>query len=177
MEMNVYLIGYRCSGKTTLGKALSRCMQRPFIDTDDEIVHANGMTIQQMVAEKGWAFFRRQERRVIETACRHRKTVVATGGGAVLDSRNVADLRASGTVVWLRSRPQTIKKWILADPASETQRPALTSEAVFDEIDATLAERTPLYQAAMHFAVDTDDFNVPALVQEIMQKLKGMGIE
>jgi shikimate kinase len=177
MHRNIYLIGYRASGKTTLGKALSFRMRRPFVDIDEEIIRKSGMTIQQMVAEKGWDFFRLMEREVIQNVCRRRRQVVATGGGAVLDERNVADMKATGAVVWLRSRAETLKKWIVMDRNSETHRPALTSKTLFDEIDATLAERLPLYQSAMHFVVDTDTFDVPALIHEIREKLKGMGID
>jgi shikimate kinase len=80
-------------------------------------------------------------------------------------------------VVWLRLRPETVKKRIVVDPVSQTHRPALTSQALFNEIDTTLAERTPLYQAAMHFVVDTDSFDVQALIHEITEKLQGVGIE
>lgn len=177
MKRNVYLIGYRACGKTTLGKALSWRMRRPFIDIDEEIVRKSGMTIRQMVAEKGWDFFRQKEREIMQTVCRRRRQVVATGGGVVLDERNVADMKASGTVVWLRSRAETVKKWIVMDRNSKSNRPALTSKNLLDEIDTTLAERMPLYRSAMHFVVDTDEFDVKALTHEIREKLKAMGIE
>jgi shikimate kinase len=176
MDSNVYLIGYRCSGKTTLGRALSRHLGRSFVDTDEEIVRQSGKSIREMVREAGWEGFRAAEGKVIAALCRRRPMVVATGGGVVLDARNVAQMRASGVVVWLRSRAETIKKWIALDPASAANRPALSEAPLADEIDATLAQRTPLYRAASDFVLDTDEFDVQALVLAIAEKLKTMGI-
>ncbi|MBR9980636.1 MAG: shikimate kinase, partial [Desulfatitalea sp.] len=153
--MNIYLIGYRCTGKTTLGQALARRLDRPFVDTDDAIVADSGQTISEMVAQHGWADFRARECKQIESLARRAGLVIATGGGVVLDPDNVAAMRVDGTVVWLRCRPETIARRMRADTRSDAMRPSLTGGPLHDEIETTLAVREPLYRQAMHLALDT----------------------
>ena len=64
--MNIYLIGYRCCGKTSVGKTLSRLLGRPFLDTDEAVVQKAGMTISDIVAKNGWDAFRDMEKSVID---------------------------------------------------------------------------------------------------------------
>lgn len=169
--MNIYLIGYRCTGKTTLGRVLARRLGRPFVDTDDAVVAESGQTIADMVARHGWDHFRTMESDLLKMLAGKQGHVVGTGGGVVLAADNVAAMRASGKVVWLRCRPATIYRLMRADPRSGDMRPSLTGAGTLrEEIETTLAAREPLYRSAMDITVDTDDFDVDRLCDTIINQ-------
>ena len=173
--MNMYLIGYRCTGKTTLGKALARRLGRPFIDMDDAIVEQEQCSIAHMVARHGWPYFRAKEHALLQALAGQQAHVIGTGGGVILDPRNIAAMRAGGRVVWLRCRPETIHRLICKDQRSADFRPPLTDKDPAAEIAETLQAREPLYRAARDVEVDTDDFDVGRLCEEIIEKLSALG--
>ena len=83
--MNVFLIGYRCCGKTSVGQALAKRLERRFVDADAELVKQQSAGISEIVSSQGWDAFRQMERKVINQLCATDDCVVATGGGVVLD--------------------------------------------------------------------------------------------
>jgi shikimate kinase len=166
--MNLYLIGYRCTGKTTVGKALAQRLGWPFSDMDRLIVETAGTRIDRMVAEKGWPYFREQERRALAALTAADRQVVATGGGIVLDARNVRDMQGTGKIVWLTAAEATIRTRMLADASTADNRPPLTGQGLIDEIVAVLAERRPLYQEAADITVDTDRETIAGVCERIV---------
>ena len=84
----LYLIGYRCTGKSTTGKLLATLMDWSFFDTDRIIEDKFKTTIEQMVAQEGWEYFRQREREVLLDTGQLSNSVIATGGGIVMDSAN-----------------------------------------------------------------------------------------
>ncbi len=169
--MNLFLIGYRCTGKTTVGKALAERLAWRFVDTDRMISQNSGTSIDRMVAEKGWPFFREQEQQALQAVSASDRQVVATGGGVVVDDRNVATMKASGTVVWLTASRKTIEARMLADDATAGNRPSLTGQEQRAEIASVLAERRPLYEKAGDLTIDTDRDPIAAICDRIMEKL------
>jgi shikimate kinase len=167
--MNLFLIGYRCTGKTTLGKALATTLGWTFVDTDDRIVDAAGTSIAAMVEEKGWPHFRRLERQTLAAVAQGSEQVVATGGGAVLDDRNIAAMRQAGRVVWLTADEATIAERMLADAATEANRPSLTDQGRIAEIRQVLAERRPRYQKAAHITIATDRLSIETICSRIIK--------
>lgn len=167
---HIYLIGYRCTGKTTLGRALAGRLGRVFMDMDDEIVAREKRSIAQIVQQKGWDYFRDREKDLLLEIARLSGYVVGTGGGVVLDPRNSDRMRQSGRVVWLRCRPETIQRLIVQDERTADLRPALTEKGLLHEIADTLKAREPLYRAAMHVCVDTDDFDIERLCDQIVKE-------
>ena len=97
-------------------------------------------------------------------------TVVATGGGVILNKDNVEHMKKSGTVIWLRANPETVKNRMLKDEKTEQSRPSLTSKGLVDEIKETIETRMPLYQEAMEFYIDTDDIKVEEVADRIISK-------
>lgn len=166
--MNLYLIGYRCTGKTTVGQALARRLDWPFYDTDRMLVESAGSSIDQMVASRGWPFFREQERHALETVAARDCQVVATGGGIVLDGRNIAVMKKTGTVVWLTAGRKTIEVRMRADAATDGNRPPLTGQGLMDEIEAVLSERRPLYEKAADVTIDTDGETIETIGDRII---------
>jgi shikimate kinase len=170
--VNIYLIGYRCTGKTTLGRALAQRLEHPFIDMDDAIVAESRQTISELVARHGWAEFRNREGVLLNALSKRQGLVIGTGGGVVLADANVALMRASGKVIWLRCRPDTIHRLMMADPRSSAMRPSLTGQMLRQEIETTLKAREPLYRNAMHLALETDAFDIERLCDQIIAGLK-----
>lgn len=169
----VYLVGYRCTGKTSIGRRLAQQLRRVFIDCDAQMRAAAGMTINDIVSREGWDGFRRRERRLLQEVCRTASGVVATGGGAVLSAANRWDMRRSGIVVWLTASAATIAARMADDPLSGTQRPALSHEPLEMELAKTLAARIPLYADAAHFRVFTDNRTIDGICEDILHRLPG----
>jgi shikimate kinase len=170
--MNIYLTGYRCSGKTSTGIALARMMGWPFWDTDDELVKSRGMSITDIVHTRGWDVFREFEKETLQFVASGDRQVVATGGGIVLFDENVQLMKLTGTIVWLRVRPETVAERMTADPVSLTQRPALTDQGALREIEALLSVRNPIYHSAMDFSIDTDMLETEAICQCILKAIR-----
>lgn len=168
---NVFLIGYRCTGKSSVGKLLSKKLGWPFIDTDSRLVSDSGQSIKEIVEIHGWQTFREMEHAIVEEVCSFDRRIVATGGGVVLNADNVKLMKKSGRLVWLRAKPETIRTRMMQDTDTETFRPALTAKDSMAEVGTTLIEREPLYEKAMDFFVDTDDQQVDEVCDAIIQQL------
>jgi shikimate kinase len=167
--MNIYLIGYRCCGKTSVGKALSRLLGRPFLDTDEAVVQKAGMTISDIVAKNGWDAFRDMEKSAIDQTTFLNQYVIATGGGVILNPENVRNMKKAGRVIWLRASPETVRARMAADPETLIQRPGLTVTGSMDEIEAVLLARQPLYENASHIVMDTDILGIDAICRKIIE--------
>jgi len=100
--MNIFLIGYRGSGKTSVGSSLSDIIRWPFVDTDFQLTKELGMNISQIVDKNGWDFFRAKESSILKKVCNHDKQIVATGGGIVLKKENIVNMKKNvNNVLWL----------------------------------------------------------------------------
>lgn len=170
--MNIYLVGYRCSGKTTLGQLLAAQLGWPFVDTDSRVVAQAGMDIAALVKENGWGHFRGLERACLEAVAAKAQQVVATGGGIVLDPQNVQTMQSSGVVVWLKASPGIIRKRMRSDAQTKGQRPALSHQNAVEEIETVLQTRTPLYLQARNIELNTDGKPVENLVRQLVARLR-----
>jgi shikimate kinase len=163
--MNIVLIGYRGTGKSTVGKLLAMRLGRQFVSTDEEIVKRAKRTIPEIVAQEGWEYFRDLESEICRELAGRDQLVIDTGGGAILRIQNVEALKKNGTLFWLTASVETIAKRIGRD----NQRPSLTgSKSFVDEIQDVLRERTPKYQAASDHVITTDDRSIKQLVEIIL---------
>ena len=170
--MNIILIGYRGSGKTTVGSKLAARLQMKFVDTDDLIESKEGH-ISDIVKSQGWDHFRRLEKSVIEEISKGNNLIIAPGGGAVLDADNVKALKRNGFIIWLKADQRTLLKRIQKDQGSSTRRPTLTGKGTLEEIEETISEREPFYEKASEIQVDTSIIDVEAVVEDILNVLKG----
>ncbi len=169
--MNLILIGYRCTGKTTVGKNLALKLQKTFVDADSVLVETYGVTISEIVETQGWDSFRDKETVVLKTICSKDNHVIATGGGAILRNENVDIMKNNSTVIWLRASEEAIMQRMSQDMVTDEQRPALTSKKLKQEVYETLADRNHLYEKTMDFLVDTDDDDISAVTDNIIRIL------
>jgi len=166
--MNVVLIGYRGTGKSTVGKAVAARLGRQIVSTDREIVRRAGSSIPAIVAAHGWDYFRDLESAVCQELAGGDNLVIDTGGGAILRQANVDVFKRNGRLIWLTASVETIAHRI----GSDTQRPSLTgTKSHVDEIRDVLAERTPKYRAAADLTIATDGRTIDELIATILQSL------
>ena len=166
--MNLVLIGYRGTGKSTVGKVLARRLHRDLVSTDAEIVRRAKLSVPEIVKQFGWDHFRDLESAVCRDFAAQERLIIDTGGGAILRPENVDVLRRTGTLIWLTATVETITRRIGGD----TQRPSLTGTKSFtEEIRDVLTERIPKYQAAAHHVVPTDGASTAQVAERILQQV------
>lgn len=153
-KQNIILIGMPGSGKSTIAKALASKLQKPLVDIDGEIEKIENMTIPQIFAKKGEAYFRAKECAVIADVAKKSSTIIATGGGSVLNARNQRNFRQNGFVVFL-TRP--------LDCLDTSGRPLSSGDGAVQKL---YAERLPYYKALADVSVAND-----ASVEDATQKI------
>ncbi|MCP5003060.1 MAG: shikimate kinase [Planctomycetes bacterium] len=170
--MNIVLIGFRGTGKSSIGKHLANHLKRSFIDTDEYIVHYTGKTIKEIFLENGEAGFRNIEAEAITTLSKMDNQIIATGGGVVLNNNNVKNLKSNGTLVLLEAAPEIIHNRLSHDEKTADQRPSLTKKSALGEIKHLLNERLGLYNKAADHAINTDHKSEKVIVDEIIMLLQ-----
>lgn len=166
--MNIVLIGYRGTGKSTVGRLLAEQLGRTLVSTDGLISEKAQRSIPEIVEQSGWDYFRDLESTVCKEVGRRDNVVIDTGGGAILRSDNVEHLHINGVVFWLTADIQTIANRI----GQDIQRPSLTgSKSFVEEIEDVLRDRKPKYHAAADYTVPTDRRSLTHVVQAIVALL------
>jgi shikimate kinase len=167
--MNIILIGYRGTGKTSVGKRLSEKLRAAFCDTDELIEAAAGRSIREMVEEGGWSFFREREKKIIRDVAAMQGTVIATGGGAVMDEENAEVLKNQGILIWLNADVETIVQRIQNDSQSNGKRPFFSGNDLLQETVDVLEKRMPVYRRLADLSVNTANKGIDEIVDEICQ--------
>ena len=163
--MNIVLIGYRGTGKSTVAKILGQRLKRRVISTDAEIVKEAGQSIPHIVEQFGWDHFRELETQMCRKLTGQNNLIIDTGGGLILKEENVKILHANGKIFWLTANVATIVSRISGD----TQRPSLSGTKSFvEEIEEILTERTPKYQAAADHLIPTDQISPDQIADSIL---------
>ncbi len=150
MASNIILTGFMGTGKSSVGRRLANRLRRPFVDMDTKIEHQEGRSISEIFANEGESYFRDLERALVLEISGQEDLVVSTGGGVLMDPRNLADFRKSGTVICLCTTVDTILDRVMRD----RKRPLLDCEDPRAKIEDLLAERQAMYQA-VSIQVDT----------------------
>lgn len=169
---NIILVGLMGAGKTTVGRALARRLNKRFIDSDHEIEARTGVSIPLIFEIEGEASFRQREAEVIRDLTALDDIVLATGGGAILKPENRERLKSRGTVIYLRASVGSI----LQRTGHDKNRPLLQTADPRATIEKLAREREPYYLEVADFVVETGRPNVQLLVQTIVSQLEAAGL-
>ncbi len=164
---NIFLVGPMGSGKSAVGRRLAGRLGLEFVDSDEEIEARTGVDISYIFEREGEAGFRQRERDVLDELTRRQCTLIATGGGAVLDADTRERLKARGCVIYLR----TSVGQQLARTRRGDQRPLLNNADPRGTLERLMQQRAPLYEESADLTVDTDGRRVTAVVEEIVKRL------
>ena len=164
----IALVGYRGTGKSTVGRFLAAELGGRFVDLDEAITSDAGEEIAAIFAREGESGFRDRESACLAASLEDLAAgdVLATGGGVIGREENRRRLTGCW-VVWLQASVGTIASRLLDDDLSATQRPALTELSLVAEINAMLARRGPLYREVASHCVPTDVQSPEEIATEI----------
>ncbi len=165
------MIGYRCTGKTTIGKLLADRLNIAFLDTDQMIEQQTGSSISQIVKTHGWEKFRHIEKTVLFTTQHLTNTVIATGGGMIIDPENRKFIETNGISIWLDADIKTILHRLEMDHHTPESRPSLTSHNLLKETSDVLNFRKPLYEKTAQIKIDTGFYSPREIVNIIDRRL------
>ena len=169
MKSNVALIGFMGVGKTVVGKALAKKLNCEFIELDSLIEQRVGKSTPEIFQQDGEIAFRQLEIEVIKKVSEGENTVIACGGGIVLNQINIDRLRQKSRIVYLTASPAVILKRILGDggerPLLKVANPSLT-------IQELLRFRRPFYERAADIKINTSKLSVDAAAEQIIEKMK-----
>jgi 3-dehydroquinate synthase len=167
LTSNIFLVGMMGAGKTTVGRALAKRLNKRFIDSDHEIEARTGASIPVIFEVEGEEHFRQREAEVIRDLTALDGIVLATGGGAVLRKENREYLKSRGTVIYLRANVNHI----LQRTGRDKNRPLLQTADPRKRLEELAREREPLYCEVADLIVETGRPNVPSLVHTILSQL------
>ena len=166
--MNITLIGFMGTGKTTVGKGVAEQLGMTFVDMDDVIEAREGRKISDIFETDGEPYFRQLERHLVLELSGKNNQVIATGGGVVLNPDNIRDYTMSGIVVCLTATPEVILERV----AKESHRPLLEGDEKMNKILGILESRKDLYAAIPH-QVDTTALSPDEVMARIITMVDG----
>ncbi len=169
MKSNVALIGFMGVGKTVIGQALAKKLNWKFVELDSLIEQKAGKSIPEIFEQDGEIVFRELEIGVTKEVSQGENTVIACGGGIVLNQINIDRLRQKSRIVYLTASPSVILKRVASDgeerPLLKVANPALT-------IHELLRFRRPFYERAAEIKINTSKLSVDAAAEQIIEKMK-----
>ncbi len=156
------------AGKTTIGRALAKKLNKQFIDSDHEIEARTGASVSLIFEIEGEDSFRQREADVIRDLTGQENIVLATGGGAILRPENREYLKARGTVIYLRAGVSSI----LQRTSHDKSRPLLRTANPREKLEELMHAREPYYREVADLIVETGRPNIQSLVQTILVQLE-----
>jgi shikimate kinase len=170
--MNIVLLGYRGTGKTSVGKKLAEKLDRRFTGTDELIIKKAGMSIPKIVDNYGWDVFRNIESEVVKEVSKKDNWIIDTGGGVVLRRINVKNLKKKGMLILLKADIKTIINRIKHDK----ERPSLSGRKSFiEEVEEVLKQRSKKYEEAADYTIDTTMLTIDQVTYRIIAFLTQKG--
>jgi len=162
--MNIYLVGFMGTGKTSVGKELARKKKWKFLDLDELIELRDKRTISDIFALEGEAYFRRLERKTLKEVAKENKFIVGCGGGVVINKDNIKVMKETGIIICLKATPTVILK-----RTKDTNiRPLLNVNNPKDKIELLLKLRSPYYALA-HRCIDTSKLSVKEVAEQVLK--------
>ena len=167
MSNNIFLIGLMGAGKTTIGRALAKKLNRPFFDSDHEIEARTGASVSTIFEIEGETSFRKREAETIRELGSQAGIILATGGGAVLHPETRAFLKETPSVIYLHASISHL----LQRTERDKSRPLLQTADPRKKLEELFLQRDPFYREVADLVIETGSTNLPALVQLIITKL------
>ncbi len=164
----IFLVGPMGAGKTTIGRRLAKDLHKTFMDADQELEKRTGASVALIFDVEGESGFREREMRIIDELTLTDDVVLATGGGAVLNSQNRDALSSRGFVVYLRAAVEEL----IERTRRDANRPLLNTDDPAAKMREILAQRDTLYRDVADLIVDTGTLNLPEAVKEIRMACK-----
>jgi shikimate kinase len=168
MSTNIALIGFMGTGKTVVGKALAKKLNRQFIELDSLIEQRAGKSIPEIFEQDGEIAFRELEIAVTREVSQREGVVIACGGGVVLNQINIDRLRQKSKIVCLTASPAVIRERVSGDGVA---RPLLKAANPSQTIRELLRFRKSFYERAAEITIDTSKLDIDAVVEQIVKKL------
>lgn len=167
MSANIVLTGLMGSGKTTVGKILSKQLKDyTLIDIDDVISDIEGMSIPEIFEKKSETYFREQEQKIIEELSEEEDLIISLGGGAFESEINRVNLSKNGLTFYLKAEVNTLYERIKGD----VNRPLLQCDNPKGKLETLLAKRESNYLKA-DYIIETDNKNLDLIIDEILEKI------
>ena len=163
--MNIYLVGFMGSGKSTVGKILAERLGMQFIDLDEEIEKQEGMKIKDIFKEKGEKYFRELERKKLEEIIQKDGLVVSTGGGLGANFENMEKMKKTGKVTWLDVSLDTVFKRC----GKDENRPLLNMP--YEKLEKLFNERKDVYKLS-DIHINVENKTPQQIVEEIIENLR-----
>jgi len=167
---NIYLVGLMGSGKTTLGKILSKKLDKIFYDSDQVIEEKLGVDVPMIFEYEGEAGFREREKDILKELVNIQNIVLATGGGIILSKSNRDLLAKNGIVIYLKSN----QKDLILRVKNDKTRPLLKNGNIEEIIKKLYKEREPLYEEIADFEIMTKNKRIHEIVNEIINVLNNI---
>jgi shikimate kinase len=164
--MHIFLIGMMGSGKSTVGKQLSIDINRPFIDTDEVIESKENMTINEIFNDHGENYFRKIESKTLRSL--DNSTIVACGGGIIIDHLNRKYLKKQGYTIYLQTSISVLE----ARLENQNKRPLINEATIKISLENILNNRKNFYQETADFTITTDKLSVEKISTKILDHLK-----
>lgn len=172
--MNIVLLGYRGSGKTTVGRKLAMELWKDFVDTDAEVCKRFGnATIAEIWQAHGEAAFREAECAVVADLLGRSEQVIALGGGSVMQpaARQAIESAADTVRIYLKCDADVLARRLEADTATRASRPSLTVAGdTVTEIQQVLAERDPVYEAVADHILDVTRMTPADVIRHMIHR-------
>ena len=166
--MNISLIGFMGTGKSSVGQELAQKLDYKFVDLDEEIVKEDGRGIPDIFEQDGEEYFRDVETKVTKKIGNRNNQVIATGGGVVLRDQNIDNLKQNGIVILLKATPEEIYDRTKDD----NNRPLLEVDDPLAKINSLLEERKERYQCTQ-YQIDTTELDINEVVEEVVKIVAG----
>jgi shikimate kinase len=163
---NIALTGFMAVGKSAVGRRLARKLRRPFVDLDQSIEEAEGMSVREIFDGEGEAYFRKVEKQVVREVLGQDGQVIATGGGAIIDEENLDLLKKKSLLICLTASPETL----LRRSGAGRDRPLLKGNKRLERIEELIRKRAKTYTQA-HIIIDTSSLTVNEVVEEIIESM------
>ncbi len=166
---DIAIIGFMGSGKSSTGRLLARLTGKTLRDTDSLIIKKTGKSVNRIFTEEGEPAFRRLESQVISQVAREEGSVIACGGGVVLDEDNMLILKKRAWVVYLRASAGSILKRL---SSGRNRRPLLRGADRASTVRSLLEYRKPIYEKWADIIIDTDGRNTGDIAAEILTRIR-----